>query len=337
MAQGFSGRLGTSIAGSGPTDIFINGVKQASTSGTEIDFTIPSGVKEVKIMVDGLSGSGTDEPIIQLGDAGGIETTGYLGAGSNQAASLGTANSTTGLLLDGNSSAADIVQGLGILSLLDSATNTWVWSFVGAKSNAAAVVNGGGSKSLSGELTTVRLTWTGSNTFDAGSVNIQYDNPDPTVVANVQPGVVLQVVHSQDGEFSSGSTAIPNDDTIPQNTEGDEYMTCSITPLKSNSKLKIEVVVQGSTSTNNYFFAACLFQDSTADALAAAKAGRHAASSAQGTVTFTYWMTAGTTDSTTFKVRAGSSSGTFYFNGDAGVRKFGGVQFSSITITEYAA
>ena len=52
----------------------------------------------------------------------------------------------------------------------------------------------------------------------------------------------IQTVNVQDGASTSGTTAIPQDDTIPQNTEGDEYMTLAITPVNSNSKLKIEVV-----------------------------------------------------------------------------------------------
>jgi len=148
---------------------------------------------------------------------------------------------------------------------------------------------------------------------------------------NVNAGTAVQVVNTQTGATSSGTTAIPQDDTIPQNTEGDELMTLAITPTNTNNKLKIDVVVNHYHSTA-VLGTIALFQDSTADALACAL------TTVGGTyttcMTFTHYMTAGTTSSTTFKVRAGNASGTFVFNGNAGGRLMGGTCASSITITE---
>ncbi len=152
--------------------------------------------------------------------------------------------------------------------------------------------------------------------------------------ANALSGSVIQVVNTQTGAVASGSTSIPNDDTVPQNTEGDEYMTLAITPTNASNKLKIDVVVIGSTAGENGS-AAALFQDSTAGALAAANGG--GVTDNRQAVIFTHYMTAGTTSATTFKVRAGSASGTFTFNGIGAGRRYGGVMASSITITEIKA
>lgn len=149
----------------------------------------------------------------------------------------------------------------------------------------------------------------------------------------VQPSKVVQVVNTQTGTLATGTTAIPIDNTIPQNTEGDQYMTLAITPTNSNNNLKIEVVVNGAPDIGTWCLAA-LFQDTTANALAA-QVSYQGANGGGTNLVFTHYMTAGTTSSTTFKVRAGTSTGSrFSFNGGTGNQFMGGVMASSITITE---
>jgi hypothetical protein len=148
-------------------------------------------------------------------------------------------------------------------------------------------------------------------------------------------GKVLQVVNTQTGAVATGTTAIPIDDSIPQNTEGTEFMTLAITPTNTNNKLLIQVVMQLSTNADANIGIA-LFQDSTANALAA-QTFRQDISTGFTILCLTHYMTAGTTSSTTFKARGGAGSGTYTFNGTGGARIFGGVMSSSITITEIAA
>lgn len=146
---------------------------------------------------------------------------------------------------------------------------------------------------------------------------------------------VVQVVNTQTGAMATGTTVLPLDDTIPQNTEGDEYMTRAITPKATGNKLKIDVVVVLASSAGGTL-AAALFQDATANALAVA-ATRVDTVDSLYTISFTHYMNAGTTSATTFKVRAGNSAaGTVTFNGAGGARQYGGVISSSITITEFA-
>lgn len=149
------------------------GTPVASTSGTSIDFTgIPSGIKRITIMFDGVSTSGADFWLIQLGDAGGFEITGYLGSGSNIASA---SNSTTGMLLR-IGSAAHVVHGHVTLYLVNSATATWALMGGAGYSSSIEVVFSGFTKSLSQELTQVRITTvTGVQTFDAGQINILYE------------------------------------------------------------------------------------------------------------------------------------------------------------------
>lgn len=143
---------------------------------------------------------------------------------------------------------------------------------------------------------------------------------------------IVQVAYNQDASVSSGATPLPSDDTIPQITEGDEFITQAITPKNASNLLVIEAVLQLENSITNNRLTVALFQDSTADALAV--------SSMQSTggynqhVKLKYYMVAGTTSSTTFRIRAGAASGTTYYNQTGGGRLFGGVAFSTLTITE---
>ena len=143
-------------------------------------------------------------------------------------------------------------------------------------------------------------------------------------------GDIVQVVNTQTGAVATGSTALPYDDTIPQITEGDEYMTLAITPNSATNILKIDVVIHGATTAIG--FGAALFRDATAGALAAGFIYRPA--DYRGIITFRYYIVAGSVSVTTFRVRAGGASGTFTLNGVSAGRKYGGVLASSITITE---
>lgn len=147
---------------------------------------------------------------------------------------------------------------------------------------------------------------------------------------------VLQVVHFDTGALATGTTIIPLDDTIPQQTEGDEYMSLAITPISATSTLLVNVVIHGSLSANLWFIAA-LFRDAAAASIGASVT--HVAAATGGSVlVFSANVAAGSTALTTFKVRAGPDGvATLTLNGQSGVRFFGGVMASSIRITELAA
>lgn len=151
-------------------------------------------------------------------------------------------------------------------------------------------------------------------------------------------GSVVQVVNVQDGAVSTGVTLIPADDSIPQKTEGNQFMTLAITPAASANKLKIEVVCHLAGNNSDASIGAFLLQNDLAPALASGFAAKSNAANTPGVVIFTHYMTAGTTSSITFRVRGGLHNvGTCTFNGVGGARKMGGSMSSSITITEIKA
>lgn len=154
-------------------------------------------------------------------------------------------------------------------------------------------------------------------------------------IETVPPGSVVQIARTNYNAVATGTTQLPNDDTIPQITEGTEFMTLSITPKSATNLLVFRVNAWLTNSTADRWLNMALFQDATADALAATT---FYAATGSGSVQnyLSHSMTAGTTSSTTFRIRAGSNgSGTVTFNGVSGGRLFGAVTHSSIEVTEY--
>lgn len=154
----------------------VSGVSQASTSGTSIDFTgIPSWVKRITVMFNGVSTNGSSIPQIQIG-SGSVTTSGYTAHAGYFANAAGSqvAAATNGFTLTGASSAASLFYGVATLVLLGS--NTWVYSFSGTQGTTTANSGGGVSPALGGALDRVRVTTVnGTDTFDAGSINILYE------------------------------------------------------------------------------------------------------------------------------------------------------------------
>jgi len=145
---------------------------------TSVDFTsIPSWAKRVTVMFTGVSTSGTSEVIFRVGTSGGIQSTGYLSTSSVVSTGVSATNDTTGFrIYNAGGAATDLRNGALTLSLLDSATGTWSATAIFGQSDAARNNFIGGSKALSGTLDRVRITTVGgTDTFDAGSINILYE------------------------------------------------------------------------------------------------------------------------------------------------------------------
>ena len=155
-------------------------------------------------------------------------------------------------------------------------------------------------------------------------------------VAKKEGGKLLQQVNTQTGAVATGTTIFPEDDSIPQNTEGDEYMTLSITPKSATSTIMIEAHIFYSQSAGTRSGAG-LFKDSDADALSFTSNFVYDATSMSNMQVF-YSETSGNTTARTYKIRCGilQTSGTFTFNGQSGNRKFGGTTLSTIRILEIA-
>jgi hypothetical protein len=163
----------TLVAATGTLAPIVSGTAVASTSGTSVDFTgIPSWVKRITVMFSGVSTSGTSLPLIQLGDSGGFEITGYISSSVQLAAGNNVDSSTAGFVIR-SATAANVLSGSVIIENIGG--NAWVSHHV-LKQSTSAVIAGGGDKTLSDTLTQVRITTVnGTDLFDAGSINILYE------------------------------------------------------------------------------------------------------------------------------------------------------------------
>jgi len=155
--------------------VITSGTAVASTSGTSINFTsIPSWVKRLTVMFNGVSTNGTSLIQIQIGDSGGVETTSY--SSGAWTANTTNSNSTTGFIIHAaNASAVRVWDGAYTIVSQD-ASNTWVSTGMCNSLNDNAQSIGIGRKQLSATLDRVRITTVnGTDTFDLGSINILYE------------------------------------------------------------------------------------------------------------------------------------------------------------------
>lgn len=150
----------------------------SSTSGDSQPFTsIPSWVNRMTVMLTGVSTNGGSTFLLQLGDAGGIETTGYVGAAATitDGGTSGYAASTSGFVLGTTADAADVFYGTYILTRLNG--NEWTITGTGWRNGTTDIAfSGSGNKTLSAELDRITVTTSGGDTWDNGTIALRYDN-----------------------------------------------------------------------------------------------------------------------------------------------------------------
>jgi len=357
-AIGYTAALGLILTGQGSTNdvTIVNDadatVLSVATGGTDVD--IVGNVTAATVNADGdtsagdnaamgytaaegliLTGQGSTNDVTIKNDADAdvitipTGTTAAVFAGNMRMTKGGDIASASPLVIDTDGNYFDVTGTTNFAAMTVAAGNFFMLQFDGA----LTITHGSGIEIPGGaDLTTA-----------AGDRLICYATAANTVeVMNVATeaasggGKVLQVVEVHDGAVATGSTIMPSDDTIPQNDEGNEWMTLAVTPASASNLLRIDTCVHMATTSDDQMIAA-IFQDSTASALSAS-AYRQSAANKINSVYMTHYMTAGTTSSTTFKVRGGGmNSGTITFNGVSSGRLFGGVLASFIIITEIEA
>jgi len=170
--------------------------------------------------------------------------------------------------------------------------------------------------------------------------------PNKLNYADFPAGTVIQTAYAESNTSSTGTTVIPADDTIPQITEGNLILSCSITPRFSNSKLLVIGRLNGveNSTVSTSLIICALFRNDQTNAIVA-EAQQNLIGNIIGTTnieggTFTLLrqIDASTTSTLTFSMRAGlggaGSTEPFRWNGGQGLRFLGGSQYSSITIQE---
>lgn len=153
------------------------GTEQATTSGVQIDFTsIPAGVRRITVMFDGVSFTGSDGASIQLGDSGGIETTGYagnVGIVAGASAGLITSLSSAAGIIHPGTAAADNCS--GVIQIVNQSGNKWLIAGQVTRAGTAQIHQTVATKTLSDVLDRIRFKVDGASSFDAGAINIMWE------------------------------------------------------------------------------------------------------------------------------------------------------------------
>lgn len=228
--------------------------------------------------------------------------------------SVNEATAATGKVLQG--------QGVGTASAFSTAT------YPATATGTGTIIRADGTNWVATTATYPTTAGTSGNVLTSDGTNWSS--------SAASAGFVKQQVRTAYNTTASTASVLPADNTIPQNTEGAELMTLAITPTNTNSVLRIEATVQLSNSIADQI-AIALFQDSTANALSASVATIDTQWST--VLTLSYYMTAGTTSSTTFKIRFGPNTGTTtaYVNSAGATQLFNGKNSTTLIITEYSS
>ena len=150
------------------------GTTAATTSGTAVDFTgIPSGIKRLSVMLNQVSHNGATPMMYQIGTSSGLVTSGYISSGAHAGSTQSGLVVTAGFVGGAGGAAGD--KYVGIVTIQTIGSNTWCMESSTSDGTAAFIKCGAGSIALGGVLDRVRVTTTGGNTFDHGSVNIAWE------------------------------------------------------------------------------------------------------------------------------------------------------------------
>jgi hypothetical protein len=299
------------------------------------------------------SGASASEPYVTIGNTAGLSAERALTAGSGITMVDGGANSTVTLSVTvalpataGNGSSMPRVNvaetaieyrtpgqvrtdlSLGALALLDTVATAQIDNNAVTLGKMATGTQGGTLYyGASGVIAQLAAGTSGQLLKTQGASA----NPTWAWSGLVQRAYATYVT------YTAISTVIPYDDSIPQNGEGDEVLTVSITPKSATNRLRIRAVVFVGNGTAGASYATlALFQDSTANALSANSTTLHNLNYT-ATVVLEYEMDSGTTSATTFKLRVGPNTGTVKLNGDNSARLYGGVARSTLIIEEIVA
>jgi hypothetical protein len=164
-----NGTTKLTVASTGVSGTLVQGTA-VTASGTAVEFTgIPSWAKKITVTIAGLSGSGTENFWIQLGSTT-YTTSGYIGSCTYISAAV--TNSSSFVIANGNA-AANSTSGIITIALQNGNT----WCETGFVNNAAGSrpCSSAGYVALAGALDRLKVMTASTDTFDLGSLNIQYE------------------------------------------------------------------------------------------------------------------------------------------------------------------
>ena len=267
-----------------------------------------------------------------------VSGVGTIATFNNTTANITTGNIVTGVVttISGTNLNYTGVSTLGITSATNLTSQTLnvsgLSTFAGVTTHTASLF--GTTASFIGVVTATTGNFT----------NVSISNAITTVAGKPilnSTGSILQVVQGTLTNYFGTTSTIPLDDTIPQNTEGDEFLTASITPLSTTSKILVLAVVHVANDSSAYINGICLFRNSVSNALAASWSRTVVNNNPVSAMVLEYLDSPSSVSALTYKLRGGTVGGTggqtFQVNGGSGTRYLGGALVTTLTLMEVSA
>lgn len=229
--------------------------------------------------------------------------------------------------------AVNVLSGTSIMALRDGIYSSTAEGGAGGADSAQVIYTGTAvtSKALTilGYLEATEAT---AGTWATAPSLVKTLSPGDSL-----PGEPVQVRRSTVGTLVTGSTQVPIDNTIPQITEGDQYMSLAVTPTSAANLLRLVAVGNYSNTGASAFVVQSIFRDAVANAIASGVCFENQGSAFMQVVTDCYSLAA-STSSTTVRVRTGANVvGTTNMNGTNGSQYYGGALSSFLEVTELMA
>lgn len=259
---------------------------------------------------------------------------------------------TVGAGITLNNAGSDFTTAAGdIIECNSTATDTVTGRVI--KKDGTAVTPGVTSVATGDGLTGGPITSTGTISVDInGATTATIAGDDEVLIADIDDSNNIKKVTAQEiADLSAGNlaqppvvttrttnfsttTTIPLDDTIPQNTEGGEVMTVTITPKDAANVLEITIDGFGSEAAANVMIGA-FFRDSIANAFATQILAQPFTGNGAVGFSMRAYIVAGSTSATTLKFRAGPNIGTLFINTTSGASLFSTTATATMTVKEY--
>jgi len=231
--------------------------------------------------------------------------------------------------------AVNVLSGTSIMALRDGIYSSTAEGGAGAADSAQVIYTGTAVVSKAMAILGY-MEWSAGLTA-AGTWSIVPTEIQLFGEATSLPGEVIQSKRTSTGQLASGTTTVPLDDTIPQITEGVEFMTVAISPKGAPNLINATAKGYYAHTADNAFVAQSIFRDSIANSLATSSAFMPFNGSSSEALT-DVTVLAASTSSTTFRVRTGAqTAGDIQINGSNGSRRYGGVLNSFIEVEEIMA
>jgi len=323
---------------------WVSGKYEPDTSGWEDalrvspetgDVEIPTG-RLIAAYTAGITWAGETDCKLYISNTNTIT----VDAGGNPVAhfSPGGLSLPTGALTDHNFSTLEILKVAGVASAVNELTVTNA-----ATGNAPSLAATGGDTNINLNLTpkgtgVVNVTANGlqvpTEAYDATGWNGDNTVPTKDAVRDQLEAMIPAYASDSEATYTQDSTNIPDDNTIPQNTEGTEILSATITPKRSTSKIRIHVSGSFTKATAATTLGVAVFVDSTADAIRYRFGMDGAAANASDAISYDFDVDAGSTSARTYKVRFGAGSGNSWVNGNQSARVGGGVATADLIVEE---